>query len=229
MKNAIRRITPEWAYLFYRKIKLISFNKRSPNEVFKEIYKTNKWKSSESISGTGSEIIQTKLLMKELEKLFNELKIKSVLDIPCGDFNWMQHVDLSKVDYTGADIVEDLIKINSEKYKERTNVNFKTLNLINDALPKCDIIIVRDCFVHLSYADIFKAIKNIKLSGCKYLLTTTHTNFNTNFDILTGDFRRINLQKKPFSFPEPILIINENSTEENSKDKSMALWNLSNI
>lgn len=65
------------------------------------------------ISGSGSEITQTESFIKDLEKLLNDLEIRSLLDIPCGDLNWMQKVNLSNIDYCGADIVEELIKSNS--------------------------------------------------------------------------------------------------------------------
>jgi hypothetical protein len=93
------------------------------------------------------------------------------------------------------------------------------------------MIIVRDCLVHLSYEDINSAIKNIKSSGSKYLLTTTFTNYHLNHDIVTGDWRPLNLQEKPFNFSSPILVINENCTEGNGeyKDKSMAMWDISKV
>ena len=78
----------------------------STREVFTVIYDTNNWRSPESISGIGSERKQTEILIKELGKLLNDLNTTSLLDIPCGDLSWMQKIDLSKINYTGADIVE---------------------------------------------------------------------------------------------------------------------------
>ncbi|MEO6490246.1 MAG: hypothetical protein ABIO04_09925, partial [Ferruginibacter sp.] len=111
------------------------------------------------------------------------------------------------------------------------NFKFQVLDLIIDQLPQSDIIINRDCLVHLSFADIFSALKNIKSSGCKYLLTTTFTDHPKNTDIITGSWRTINLQQPPFNFPIPLLMINENCTESNGdyKDKSMGLWEISKI
>lgn len=233
MKKLIKKIITAWVLKWYRNRnrQVSKFKNKPTNEVFMEIYKKNYWKSSESISGTGSELEQTKSLRKDLEKILNNMKITSILDIPCGDFKWMQKVDLSKIDYIGADIVEELIKNNKEQYKEKNNFKFIVLDLIKEPLPKSDIIIIRDCLVHFSYADIFTAINNIKSSGCKYLFTTTFTNHHLNSDITTGDWRVINLQEKPFNLPSPILLINENCTEGNGeyKDKSMALWKLSEI
>lgn len=203
----------------------------STSEVFTYIYNNNHWKSTESISGEGSEFEQTTKLITDLNKLLIDMNIKSVLDLPCGDFNWMQNVDLSKIDYIGADIVQELISVNIKRLKNREKLKFEVLDIIRDTLPKSDLIIVRDCFVHLSYKDICSAIDTIKLSGSKYLLATTFTDNRINYDIITGDWRPLNLQANPFKFPTPILVINENCTEDNGKysDKSMALWDLSKI
>jgi hypothetical protein len=96
-----------------------------------------------------------------------------VLDLPCGDFSWMNIVDLTNVHYTGADIVEPLISANNERYAQGDSVKFLKLDLIRDTLPKCDLIINRDCLVHLSFDDIRSAIRNIKNSGSKFILSTT--------------------------------------------------------
>jgi hypothetical protein len=230
MKELIKNNTPNWLLKIYQKYKGLRYEKMPVNEVFTEIYQKNRWNSKESISGEGSELEQTKTLRINLEKLIKEKQITSILDIPCGDFGWMQKVDLSSVQYVGADIVEDLISANQLKYNS-DNLNFKVLNLIEDPLPASDLIIIRDCLVHLSYSDIFAALENLKLSNSKYLLSTTFTNRKLNHDIVTGGWRTLNLQAAPFNLPEPILIINENCTEAKGvyKDKSMALWEISNI
>jgi len=229
MKKLIKKIIPY--RLFRRWYQKIKFQNMSTKEVFTEIYKVNYWKSDESISGVGSESNQTRSIIKDIDRLLSEMKITSLLDIPCGDFNWMKEVDLSKIDYVGADIVDELIYKNIRKYKHRKNLKFKVLNLISDTLPKTDILILRDCLVHLSNKDIYSAIKNIKSSGSKYLLSTTFIDHQLNIDIVTGDWRPLNLQKHPFNFPSPILIINENCTEANGEysDKSLALWDINKI
>ncbi|MBK7391183.1 MAG: class I SAM-dependent methyltransferase [Bacteroidetes bacterium] len=203
----------------------------STEQVFTEIYRSKHWKSTDNVSGPGSEINQTETLIRELNVLFKELNIVSVLDIPCGNFHWMQKVDLSKIKYVGADIVTELIESNKQNYQESDRLNFQVLNLITNPLPQCDLIIVRDCLVHFSNKDILNAITIIKSSGSKYLLTTTFTNHHMNFDIVTGDWRPLNLQDKPFNFAPPLMIINENCTECNGefKDKSMALWEISKL
>lgn len=233
MKKMIKKLLPSWMLIAYRnrKVKKQKQQQAAADQVFADIYQNNHWKSAESISGKGSEIRQTEVLIKELSKLLKERQVRSVLDIPCGDLNWMQKVDLENIDYTGADIVEELINTNAEKYKERTNFKFRVLNLITDPLPKCEMVIVRDCLVHLSYEEIFKAIENLKSSGSEFLLTTTFPEHHINHDILTGKWRPLNLQDKPFNFPTPVMVINEKCTQGGGKykDKSMALWRISDL
>lgn len=197
---------------------------------FKFIYETNHWKGNSSLSGQGSDKKQVEKIIDVLPKLIKEYNVKSILDIPCGDFNWMQDVDLSNIQYVGADIVGDIVQTNIANYSA-LNRSFYKLNLINDFLPRVDLIFCRDCFVHLSNDDIIKSIKNIKLSRSKLLLTTTFTLCNNNVDIVTGDWRILNLNNYPFCFPNPLQIINENCTEGNNtyNDKSLGLWLINDL
>ena len=199
--------------------------------VFTNIYEQNIWACDESASGSGSTLQQTQVLRQALENVFVKYNITSVLDIPCGDFNWMQHVNMQNIQYIGADIVPSLIKLNKQKYTIHKRRTFKKLDLTRDKLPNSDIIIVRDCFVHLSFEDIFHAVRNIKASKSKYLLTTTFTNRKINEDSSNGGWRTLNLQIAPFNFPSPIEIINEEGTEDNGShaDKTMALYYISEM
>ena len=81
------------------------------NIKFKLIHKFNLWASNESISGPGSEISNTKAVVKFLNNFIKEQNIKSILDIPCGDFNWMQTVDLSGIKYIGGALFKRIASI----------------------------------------------------------------------------------------------------------------------
>jgi hypothetical protein len=228
--SLLKKIAPECLKNVYRKIKLAKTKKLTTKEIFTSIKVNNSWGNSESVSGPGSAIRQSETLIVELSKLIKEKYIKTFLDIPCGDFNWMCKVDFSDINYIGGDIVDEIIKENIKKY-ETINKKFITIDIIKDSLPKSDIIFVRDCFVHLSYKNIFEAFENIKKSGSKYLLTTTFTARNKNYDIVTGDWRPLNLQIEPFKFPKPENIIIENCTEGEGryKDKSVGIWDIKNL
>ena len=153
-----------------------------------------------------------------------------MLDIPCGDFNWMKNIELNLLEYIGADIVKEIVRLNNEKYSNDKR-RFVCLDIIKDNLPRADMVFCRDCLVHLSNDNVLKSIENIKRSNSKYLLTTTFTECEINEDIVTGDWRIINLLKEPLNFPNPILLINEDCTEGNGtySDKSLGLWRISDL
>jgi SAM-dependent methyltransferase len=196
----------------------------SIKETFTDIYENNLWTSSESSSGIGSELKNTELIRNELPYLFQKFDIKSMLDIPCGDWNWMKKVDLSNVSYIGADIVEKLIISNKQSYP---NIDFRTLDLTTDELPKVDLVFVRDCLGHLTNENVHKAIANIRNSGSKYLLATSFTRWNMNPDIQDGGWKCINLMIEPF-YLNPIYLINENCQEgyPHYNDKCMILFKM---
>jgi hypothetical protein len=204
-------------------------------DIFTEIYRKKLWGADESASGSGSTIVQTRLLERELPRILDDMKILTVLDIPCGDFRWMGNMlagtrNLDNICFIGADIVKDLVIQNTGEYGKE-NIHFSQLNILEDDLPKVDLIICRDCLVHFSYNDIFSALKNICRSKSTYLLATTFTAHKGNHDILTGKWREINLIAPPFDLPAPLRIINEGCSEGNGKysDKSLGLWRIEDI
>lgn len=202
---------------------------RTPEAIFTDIYERKGWNGKDSVSGPGSDISQTRILIEELPNLFNDFGICKVLDIPCGDFYWMNKVNLNGIDYIGADIVKTLIEGNRKQYSD-FGFQFINLNLINDNLPKVDLVLCRDCLVHFSFSDIFLSFANICSSESKFILTTTFPNTKENKDILTGQWRPLNLEIAPFYLPQPLRIINENCTEDTSyEDKSLGLWKVEDI
>ena len=77
----------------------------------------------------------------------------------------MKNLDFSHINYIGGDIVVDLINKNKTNFGENPNVHFQVIDITETDLPKVDLIICRDCLVHLSYKDIKKAISKIKQSN----------------------------------------------------------------
>jgi hypothetical protein len=212
--------------LFHKKD---NFELRNSPNVFKTIYTENLWNSKESFSGGGSTVSATKTLRKTLPILWEKYEIKTMLDVPCGDFNWMKEVDKSNIIYTGGDVVQQLIDGNNQKYRGE-NITFKVLDITKDHLPQVDMIFCKDCLQHLSFDNVRKALINFKESGSKYLLTTSYPLTWRNWDILDGDYRPLNLRIKPFKLPKPICKIRETShVEGNEKDKYMLLYELKNI
>jgi len=202
------------------------------NDKFSKIYKENLFKGRSSRSGEGSDLIQTAKIRNELPKIIKEYGIKVLLDAPCGDWYWMKEFDFGTTRYIGLDIVNDLIEKNNAEFGNKQRI-FKKVNLVENYIPKSDLIFSRDCLVHLTFYDALKIIANFKLSGAKYLLTTTFVNTKQNYELEEKNsfWRPLNMQLPPFNFPKPILLINEDCTEEKGKysDKSLGLWRLKDI
>lgn len=174
----------------------------TPKGRFSQIYNKNMWNSGESASGRGSELSHTENLRDWLIKNIPSYNVKTIVDAPCGDFNWIKFV-ISKFEivYTGYDIVDELINSNKQKYGSR-KIIFKQGDICHDKIDDCDLLIVRDCLFHLSFEDINNFLKNIKKTNFKYLLTTTHIvdkNFS-NKNISSGDYRDIDIFSYPFYF-----------------------------
>ena len=202
--------------------------------VFRRMYRLNRWSSSETVSGVGSDLEQTAAVRRELPAMLVRHHIKSLVDAPCGDLFWLSQVAGLELDsYVGVDIVPELV----DRLSSATpipNAEFRRLDVISDPLPKADAILCRDLLVHLNYQQIYKCLRNFRASGSTYLLVTTFPQ-QANADIVSGRWRPVNLRAEPFSFPEPLDSIIEGNTQRNARlglsygDKSLALWRLADL
>ena len=63
------------------------------------------------------------------------------------------------------------------------------------------------------------------------MLTTTFPGAETNEDIEDGDWRVLNFERPPFSFPSPYVVLNEACTEHGGafEDKSLGLWRIEEL
>lgn len=192
--------------------------------IFSEIYHNNTWNDSESASGRGSTLARTVVIWSELPLLLKRLNATSMLDAACGDFNWMQHVELDEIHYLGADIVPELIARNQRLYG-RENREFITADISAGRLPRADLILCREGLIHLSFSRIDRVLSNFRNSGALYLLCTTHTAIQENIDCYDGGWRSLNLQLPPFNFPTPVELI----VEDADAGKCLGVWQLSNL
>ena len=190
--------------------------------VFRNIYKSNGWKSKESVSGPGSAVSRTIELRQKLLQIITNFNIKSVVDIPCGDLNWISPI-LDKIpNYVGIDIVDELILKNKKKFN---NNIFYIDDIRSSEKLNCDLLIVRDALFHFSRKNVMLALKNIKKNNPQYILTTEVINKNhKNKNIRDGAWHPIALQNSPYNFPEPIFKI-----KEDAKHKYICLWKVKDI
>jgi len=236
MQNIKKSFNEKFPHLFrffsniYYFIIRLTTGKRQAQIIFQKIYKLKNWGTTESVSGPGSSLKNTKNLRRELPVVINELIIKSFLDIPCGDFFWMKEINLPVEKYIGGDIVKELVDKNNTLFSNAKR-SFVMLDLTKDDLPEVDAVFCRDCLPHLSIKLIKASIRRIKLSGSKYLFTSTYTACKENKEMHVGGFRPLNLRLKPFYFPPPLIIISDPCITEKVilNDKSIGIWKISDL
>ncbi len=190
--------------------------------LFSYIYRWGGWFDGESRSGYGSSLAYTENLRAELPGLLARLGVRTLLDVPCGDFHWMSHVPLDLERYVGADIVRAMIRDNEQRHG-RADRSFIVLDIVKTIPQPVDLILCRDCLFHFPFALALKSLRNFQASGSRYLLTTTFFD-GINEPVKSGFFYRINLQEPPFNFPPPILSIRDSPEPQT---RHLALWELS--
>lgn len=205
-------------------------NYMSLKEIFTLIYQQNLWQSEETASGKESTLEHTEVLLHILPQVFDLLEVKSILDIPCGDFYWMQYMPLDGIQYHGADLVSELVQKNQATFGS-ADCHFSELDLTHDDLPEADVLLVRDCFPFLSLLQIHRCLKNISRHSFKYILMTSHSNQLMksqtglkNADTTTGTWRWINLELPPFNLPPPLKLLPEVPAE-----KSLGIWQMQDL
>jgi hypothetical protein len=202
---------------------------------FGVIYRLNLFFGQESRSGRGSDTDQTDVIRAEIPRILRELDVASLLDLPCGDLNWISKTDLGNIRYTGMDVVPQLISKLERDF--RGTDKFFRLADITAEVPsgKFDAILCRDLLVHLSTTEIIRALVNLKATGARYLITTHFSEKRTYKELTSLPFvvgwRPINFMESPFDFPPPIATINENCTESGGRfsDKCLGVWDLQDL
>jgi len=196
-----------------RKIKLILINFEykglSTEQIFSKIYKDGSWdkKALNFNSGPGSH--NEKLVLpyvKFVNSFLIDKKLKSIIDLGCGDFNVGKNIYKYVHKYYAFDIVPELIKTNKKKFNDKKIV-FECKNFIDDTLPKADGVIIRQVLQHLDNKSIAKILNKIK--SYKYAIITEHIPkniFTPNIDKNIGLTTRlefnsgINVEIEPFNF-----------------------------
>jgi methyltransferase family protein len=184
-------------------------------------YRRNCWGDDETRSGAGSrrDSPAVKHSLEVLGRLTSLLDLKSIADIPCGDFNWIgAYLDRHpNVSYVGCDIVGDLIARNRRTYP---GVQFVTLDIVSKVPPQVDLIFCKDLVNHLEDQEIIRAIENMRRSHSTWLLATSNVGYR-NIRLRRKwhrNSRHVDLTAAPFRYPEPAW-----------HDHYFSLWRLADI
>ena len=197
----------------------------SVQTIFENIYNRNWWQSGESRSGTGSELAQTEEFGRALEVWLvrHAPEVSTILDAPCGDFNWMRRVSLpGNMHYIGGDIVRELVALNSSRFQSPRRT-FIELDIIHGPLPKADAWLCRGALIHFPYSAGIAVLSKFRASSMRYFLGTTYTNVENQEDIPFGMWWPVNLAIHPYNLGEPIELIAD-SRAGREQHRYLGVW-----
>ena len=181
----------------------MSIDNKNLEQKFTETFRLFKWSHgmNESKSGLGSTVDFTIAYRKELLDIIDKYNIKTVLDCSCGDWNWMRLLADVLPDYTGLDIVRDIVDINNDKYgNDKTRfICSDMLNYFKNTDKTYDLVISRHTFEHLQTEYVLETMSEIK-KKTKYFLFSGENNLTVNNDINFDGCtsRNINLALEPY-------------------------------
>lgn len=201
--------------------------KRKLSDVFSDIYAKDIWvEYSDQVtrSGVGSTDAATREVSASLSKFLNDISCRKLVDIGCGDFNWMRRV-AADIDYVGIDVVPSIIAKNNSKYGDARHL-FICSDATSELIPTGDVAVCREVIFHLSFHDARRLLLNIAQSGFKYVVLTTDESVWFNSDIRSGDYRKMNLEISPFRLPPPLLRMMDDKV---NIGRSLSVWPASSI
>jgi SAM-dependent methyltransferase len=165
--------------------------------IFEDIYQSGAWGQG---SGSGSSEAVTRPYRQFLEDFMRRHRIRSVVDIGCGDWQFSRHVDWSGVRYLGVDVSATALGISRQF--EAPNIAFREADAREEALPPADLLVSKDVLQHWSNDDILRFLP--RLQNYRYALITN--GFppkllpKTNYPRKAGaGYRPIDLAAEPFN------------------------------
>jgi SAM-dependent methyltransferase len=199
-----------------------------------------------TVNGPGSFLESTEEVRRWLPEVIRQRGVTSVVDVPCGDWHWMQYVDLVGADYLGLDVVPDTIQQNQVRFAARSDVQFICWNALCDPFPwQPDLIFCRDFLQHLPNDQIQAVLDKFIASGGRYLITNNYIgadNYAVECKVDSGHagaydlteplpgyyYRPVNIEAPPFSLAGRLEAIIEGAGDEdyNEINQELVLYDL---
>lgn len=209
-------------------------------ETFQAIFQQKDWPAHDpmysglQVSGPGAQLKHAQGVMAALHSLIPLLKQalgKSsihILDVPCGDLQWMSRFLETRDDvvYTGVDIVPELISHHQRRFDRLARAQFIHWDIVRAPLVNhsFDLVLCRDMLQHLWKVDAMTALHNIAQSGASFLLVTTFPDTTHN-----GEVEKDALGARKFSYNlehDPFLLESPICTSYDWNVEHLALWHL---
>jgi SAM-dependent methyltransferase len=204
------KVTSHWGEYYYNRNMYKKDNNYKTNyvTVFTDIYENNKWGNNNNeyykgSSGPASSYEeQINRYVPFLRTLINNRKVKTIVDLGCGDFKVgnILYDDLD-IKYTGYDAYEKVISYNNLVNKNKEKYDFIHLDLFNnkEKIINGDLCILKDILMHWPLTDIYTFMDYIVESKLfKYILIINDlAQKKDNTDIPTGEFRPLSVDFFP--------------------------------
>lgn len=180
------------------------------------------WKSGgdETPCGVGSKMDETEVVRRLIMEVLDEYShIRIVNDAGCGDMNWMGLVRPlfveKRINYLGYDI---------RRWAENLPLPFEELDIVNEVMRPCHLIICRDVLFHFPNEYVLKVLENFRKSSNSLIATTTPPEMgpvdNSKRNILVGGFAPLDLEAPPFSL-DPLFLCTERKWK-----RAIGFWRL---
>lgn len=209
---------------------------RSNAAIFDNVYRDRLWSigddpTAEFYSGIGSYDPSVVDYTDLVKRLIEELGIKSVIEIGCGDFAVASKYVSECRSYTGIEVVKRLAEHNQRKFGN-ASVKFIWLDASQSKLPRSDLCIIRQVLQHLPNRDILAIFQNI---SSKHIMVTEHlpsvANTKTyNADKKSGGAIRVPrgsgvfIDKPPFNQDAKIIMEKTVVSDIHSPDERLVTW-----
>lgn len=167
-------------------------------DTFSEIYARDEWHGG---SGEGSLAEHNAAYVAFLERYLHKHRVRTVVDLGCGDWQTSRNIDWGRVRYIGLDVVGSVISANRAQFGSRR----VTFDVTPDEahLPDADLLIVKDVLQH--WSDQRVAAFRTVLAQFAHVIVTNCIGVPgqpRNIDIADGAFRPIDLRAEPYGWTE---------------------------
>lgn len=189
----------------------------------------------ESASGAGSFNAVTGSAKKLITDTVKNNNIKRIVDLGCGDFNWMSTIrdEFSDVYYEGWDANEEMIVELNDQYGN-DNTKFYMKDITEEKLSNFDLVICRDVLFHLEFANSLKVLRNIDEAQIPHLITSCFLDVTKNTNIVPcpdkisqqWGFYKINLNLEPFNMSDFLVESLEENIRNDGYVRSICLYSL---
>ena len=156
------------------------------------------------------------VIINDMKRYFR-LKTVRLLDMPCGDMQWMSRFLQTRddINYTGIDIVSSVIDHHRVTYARRP-WTFRNVDIAADStfVNNFHLILSRHMLQHLENATVFNILKKLSdnTRHPSFLLATKFSIDSKNVELKThklGRYRVLNLELAPFRLEPPLCLFRD--------------------